>query len=219
MTYATRWAQAWSTVAAVGVGFASLQWSPVIVTLDLVATGAGAASCLAILQARRTRPTTGPPSRRFPDIGRRSLMLTCCVVALTTLTIASPVLALLAVLLAAATSPVVVQLRASSARSGPLPPPAGARAQPPGTHQTSLGQLSDDELFRLWRHTFWKLRSQPNIDELAGLVSLRQSCLDELARRNPIALQAWLDSGARASGGPERFWRSRQDHGEPGEGT
>jgi hypothetical protein len=216
MTYATRWGQAWSLVAAVEVGFASLQWSPLVVTLDLLATGAGAAVCLVIHRDWRTPATKGSPVRRFADIGRRSLMLSCWVVAMSTLTIASPALALLAVLLVAATSPVVVLLRARSARSRPVEPPSGA-PEPPGTQEKVLERLDDDALFRLWRHSFWELRSQPTVDDLARLVMLRQSCLDELARRNPIALRAWLDSGARASGGPERFWRSRQDHGEPGE--
>ncbi len=44
-------------------------------------------------------------------------------------------------------------------------------------------------------------------------MTLRQGCLDELERRHPSALHAWLDSGARASEGPERFLASRERPG------
>jgi hypothetical protein len=224
MTYTTRWAQSWSVLAAVEVGFASLQWSPVVVMLDLLATGACVTICLVIYQERWPPAPPGPPPRSWVDTGRRSLLLTCCVVATSTLTVASPPLALLVVLLATVTSPVVVQVGARRRRldRGPLDaslsaPPPGAPG-PPEPGDGGLRLLDDDQLFRLWRHTFWELGEQPTVDQLARLVALRQSCLDELARRNPSALHAWLDSGARASGGPERFWRRRQDHGEPGEG-
>ena len=127
-------------------------------------------------------------------------------------------------------SPVVVRLRPGNARSGSVPPPTGTPTQRDSAdgsqvprdcdhlEGTRVEQLDDDALFRLWRRTFWQLEGQPTVDELARLVALRQTCLDELARRNPDALRAWLESGARASGGPERFWRRRQDHGEHGEG-
>jgi hypothetical protein len=217
VTYASRWAQAWTVLAAAEVGFASLQWSPVIVMLDLIATGAGVAVCLVIYQEHRMQPTTTPLSRRFAETGRRSLMISVCVVALSTLVTGSPPLALLVVVLVVVTSPAAVRLRAGRASSDPVPPAAGPAAQPLRSDDAILEGLDDVELFRLWRHSFWELGSQPNADELAQLVALRQSCLDELARRNPAALRAWLDSGARASGGPERFWRRAQDHGTPGD--
>lgn len=217
MTYAGRWARVWTVLAAVGVGFASLQWSPLIVVLDLLATGAGAAVCLVMFREHRKPQTSSPAPRSFAETARRSLMLSLCIVALSTLITGSPPLALLVVLLAVVTSPVVVALRVRSPRSNPTPPATRPAAQPPKPDGTTLRALDDDELFRLWRHTFWELGSQPNADELSRLVTLRQSCLDELARRNPAALRAWLDSGARASGGPERFWKRAQDHGTPGE--
>jgi hypothetical protein len=229
MTYASRWARAWTLLAAVEVGFASLQWSPLVVVLDLIATGTGAAVCLLLYQDRRTPAAAGPESRRLAETARRSLTVSCCVVALCTLSMGSPPLALLAVLLAVVSSPVVVRLRTVSTRHGSLPARVGAPTRPgsadssEAAHQrddllgTRVAQLDDDALFRLWRRTFWQLEGQPTVDELARLVALRQTCLDELARRNPDALRAWLESGARASGGPERFWRRRQDHGERGE--
>jgi hypothetical protein len=229
MTYASRWARAWTVLAAVEVGFASLQWSPLVVVLDLLATGTAAAVCLMLYQDRRSPASAGPPTRRLAETARRSLTISCCVVGLCTLMIGSPPLAMLAALLAVVSSPVVVRLRTWNARLGSVPPRTGT----PGQHgsadgspaprvsnhlqETRVEQLDDDALFRLWRRTFWQLEGQPTLDELADLVALRQTCLDELARRNPDALRAWLESGARASGGPERFWRRRQDHGEHGE--
>jgi hypothetical protein len=217
VTYASRWAQAWAVLAAAEVGFASLQWSPVIVMLDLLATGAGVTVCVVMYQEHRMPPTTAPLSRRLAETGRRSLMISLCVVALSTLVTGSPPLAMLVVLLVVVTSPAVVHLRVGRARSDPAPPAARPAAQAPRSDDAILEELDDVELFRLWRQTFWELGTQPNADELSRLVALRQSCLDELARRNPAALHAWLDSGARASGGPERFWRRAQDHGKPGD--
>jgi hypothetical protein len=37
------------------------------------------------------------------------------------------------------------------------------------------------------------------------LVELRQHCLDELERRDPAGLSAWLASTASAGGDPSRF--------------
>jgi hypothetical protein len=229
MTYASLWARFWTLLAAVEVGFASLQWSPLVVVLDLIATGTGAAVCLVLYQDRRTHAPAGPPSTRLTETARRSLTVSCCAIAVCTLMIGSPPLAMLAVLLAVVTSPVVVRLTTGT-RHGSVPPRAEAATQPGRSVSsevaperdhllgTRVAQLDDDALFRLWRRTFWQLQGQPTVDELARLVALRQTCLDELAQRNPDALRAWLESGARASGGPERFWRRRQDHGEHGEG-
>jgi hypothetical protein len=233
VTYATRWARAWSILAAATVGFASLQWSLAIVALDLLFTGAAAAVCLVLYEKWSLTRKPGPAPRTVAPIGQRSLMISCCVVALSTLTVASSALSLLAVTAAAVTSPVVVRLMRGrapnrwrggrsdpgSTRTGPVLPLAGELTQQCAADGRALAELDDDELFRLWRRTFWELGDQPTVDQVACLVAVRQACLDELARRNPAALHAWLDSGARASGGPERFWRRHPHHGEPGAGS
>ena len=64
MTYASRWARAWTVLAAVEVGFASLQWSPLVVVLDLLATGTGAAVGLMLSPDRRAPAAAGPPLDR-----------------------------------------------------------------------------------------------------------------------------------------------------------
>jgi hypothetical protein len=43
------------------------------------------------------------------------------------------------------------------------------------------------------------------------VVAQRQVYLDEMERRSPSGLRAWLESGARAAGGPERFLGKRRD--------
>jgi len=77
----------------------------------------------------------------------------------------------------------------------------------------SLAELDDDALCRLWRYTYWQLDLQTTEAGVLELVALRQACLDELERRDPSALRAWLFSGERASGGAERFWPHGGDPG------
>jgi hypothetical protein len=69
----------------------------------------------------------------------------------------------------------------------------------------ALRELSNQELCHEWRRTFIHLQYASNPDELMRVVSIRQSFLDEIERRRPLALHAWLASGARAAGGPDRF--------------
>jgi hypothetical protein len=225
MTYAARWARAWCIVAAVEVGFASLPWSPLVVVLAVLACTASVAAALVSYQNARTPTWIGPASLSARQLGERALLGGCCMVAVWTLA-GSPVLALLVAVLVVVTSPVVIHKR------GRPTPPQDTRLDPASTTTTgapthpgetlgclepdggSLGALDDADLFALWRRTFWQLDSQPSVDELAWLVELRQSCLDELSRRNPTAMAAWLSSGARASGGPERFWAERPGPGD-----
>ena len=68
-----------------------------------------------------------------------------------------------------------------------------------------LRGLDDRQLCRLWRESFWVLRASGPAGTKLCVVSLREACLDELERRHAAALHAWLDSGARASSGPEKY--------------
>jgi hypothetical protein len=227
MTYATRWARLWCILAAVQVGFASLRWSPLAVVLAVLASTASVAAALVMYRNLRRPDWIGPASPSARHLGQTALLAGCCMVAMSTLLAASPVLALLVVVLVVVTSPVVIHRRG---RPTPLratrPDPAstattGAPSHPdetlgwPSPDGRPLETLDDADLFKLWRRTFWELERQPSVEELAWLVELRQSCLDELSRRNPTAMAAWLSSGARASGGPERFWPERP--GPPGD--
>jgi hypothetical protein len=78
----------------------------------------------------------------------------------------------------------------------------------------ALGDLSDEELCRLWRSTFWDLKRPHSDGECLALVALRQGCLDELERRHPAALKKWLTSGARASSTPEKFLTPPSEPGD-----
>ena len=68
-----------------------------------------------------------------------------------------------------------------------------------------LSGLDDRQLCRVWRESFWALRTAAPPGTLLCLVALREACLDELERRHAAGVHAWLDSGARASSGPEKY--------------
>jgi hypothetical protein len=80
----------------------------------------------------------------------------------------------------------------------PAPPP-------PGTRSTS-------ELCREWHETYLLLRQATKPTAQLRIVMARQRCLDELERRDPDGLHAWLASTASADGDPRRFLsKSRSD--------
>jgi hypothetical protein len=56
-----------------------------------------------------------------------------------------------------------------------------------------------------WRRSYVRLQRCRTAVETARVVADRQQCLDELERRNPEGLSAWLEAGARAAGDPSRF--------------
>ncbi len=97
-------------------------------------------------------------------------------------------------------------------REGPVDPRA-PRSDPddvgPEVTSVAVRAMSDRELCREWRHSFVTLQTARNAQELVRVVSQRQVYLDEMERRSPSGLQAWLDSGARAAGGPERYLTRR----------
>jgi hypothetical protein len=216
VTYTRVWRGVWAVLTTVGLGLAALQWSPGIVLLAVTVSWAGALAVLvvAINGWRWARPAPG--SGGLVNTLKRSLWAGAGTVALCALTGSSPPIALLAVLLLVLTSPPVIRLVRPEAGHEPRVGPqvsadAPMRRTPPASDPGASGPgdtlaLDDDQVCRLWRRTFWELQGEPTLDEKVRLVAVRQWCLDELDRRNTAALHAWLDSGARASGGPERFW-------------
>jgi hypothetical protein len=217
MTYGRLWREFWALMTTVGVGVAALQWSPGVVLLTVTVSSAGAIAVLLMVIHGWQWARPAPGSGGVVNTLRRALWAGAATVALCALMGSSPPIALLVVLLLALTSPPVVRLVRRDARhQPPASPPAGATAPirpaaPAPGPETSIPDdglaLEDEQVCRLWRRTFWELQSEPTLDERLRLVAVRQWCLDELDRRNTAALHAWLDSGARASGGPERFWR------------
>ncbi len=65
-----------------------------------------------------------------------------------------------------------------------------------------LSRLDDEALCLVWRRSFLRLETARSAAERLAVVEQRQKYLDELQRRSPEGLAAWLAAGARASGNP-----------------
>jgi hypothetical protein len=68
-----------------------------------------------------------------------------------------------------------------------------------------MPKRSTAELCRQWRDSYEALRQARTDNQRLRIVMERQRCLDELGRRDPEGLQAWLSSAASAAGDPARF--------------
>jgi hypothetical protein len=120
----------------------------------------------------------------------------------------------LVVLILAATSPAVtslVQARRKAQRDPPVAQPGSATPRDPATSLADgpvpvpareLRSLDDEALCLAWRRSFRLLEASRSAAERLSVVEQRQQYLDELHRRSPQGLAAWLASGARASGNP-----------------
>jgi hypothetical protein len=64
---------------------------------------------------------------------------------------------------------------------------------------------STDQLCRQWLHSYDALTAASTSQARLRIVMDRQRCLDELERRDPDGLRAWLASSASAGGDPRRF--------------
>jgi hypothetical protein len=96
---------------------------------------------------------------------------------------------------------------ASATPPDQTPTAADHEAEPTGvvvTHDMAR-QMSDAELCQAWRRSYVSLQAARGLRVRALVVHTRQLLLDELERRDPAGLSAWLGSGARAAGGPDRF--------------
>jgi hypothetical protein len=224
MTYKAWWVRAWCVAAAVGVGVAMLEWTPLVTAGVVLGLAVCVAIVLALLTAEGIVSTGATSARAF--VATRSLAAGAGLVSLLALASASPTLALLAALLLLGSAPPLLdRITFGRARppaferqprrlpDAPSPAPSATPGPTPPAHP-ALAQLDDHALCGLWRQTFWELREQQSVDEVLAMIALREACWDELERRNPAALHAWLESGARASGGPERFWLPGEDTGE-----
>ena len=222
MTYARCWEGCWSVVAATGLGFAILQM-PGTSLFAVALLGSTAAAVM--LASTRREPPEGGRSRvaGTAGVGIRAVGWGALFVATYTVIDDSPPIALLLALVSVTTCPPAVRLyraivRLDRARGGS----AGADGdEAVAAHAGStlddatrmtlddatrmVRHLSEADLCGLWRSTFWELHRQHTSEERLILVSLRQICLDELGRRNPEGVRAWLSSGARANSSPDRF--------------
>jgi hypothetical protein len=85
-----------------------------------------------------------------------------------------------------------------------VPAPRGVPAveRPVAEPMPDLNRLDDEALCLAWRRSFLRLEAAQSAAERLVVVEQRQKYFDELHRRSPEGLTAWLASGARASGNP-----------------
>lgn len=206
-TYIRAWSAFWSVVAAAGLGLAMLESSAIAALLTL-----GLLLALAWL-VRHLMPDLMP--------GWPSTTVALGILAVLSFSGVVPALGLLVVLTAGLSSRAVVghvmwlarrPMNAQADDRAPDTTPEEPRPEAVDADSLTLPEamgplrgLDDLQLCRLWRESFWTLRRPARPGTVLCLVALREACLDELERRDAAALHAWLDSGARASGGPEKF--------------
>ncbi|MET9270645.1 hypothetical protein [Kribbella sp. NPDC003557] len=73
-----------------------------------------------------------------------------------------------------------------------------------------LDSLDDEALCLAWRRSFRRLEAAVTMAERLAVVAQRQRYLDELDRRSPDGVAAWLAAGARASGNPLPYVADRR---------
>jgi len=80
-----------------------------------------------------------------------------------------------------------------------------------------LPTVSRAEICRQWQESYAALNAVGSTARLR-IVMARQRCLDELERRDPAGLNAWLSSSAASAGGnPRPFLNANAD--DPADGT
>lgn len=65
--------------------------------------------------------------------------------------------------------------------------------------------LSTQDLCLAWESSSRALRRCASVDERLEVVRVRQACLDELERRHPEAVRAWVLAGADPDSSPARY--------------
>jgi hypothetical protein len=77
----------------------------------------------------------------------------------------------------------------------------------PQSGELGESAISTAELCRRWHDSFEDLQNAVTPAARLRVVTARQRCLDELERRDPDGLNAWLSSTASPAGDPSRFVR------------
>ena len=240
MSYAAHWSRCWCLVVAVGVGLSFLVWQPLSV-LTVFLTAALCAGLLLVLLSPTAGPHSPIAAVRWMRIVTRAVGLGGAVLAFSAFTVIVPYLALPLAALSILSSPWAVDAlrrwRAAHGRTsrqgasgrplvaethGPnaLDGPGtgyGIRSGPTSCRldvtDSAAREMTNSELCREWRRSFVALQAARSPVELIRVVAQRQVYLDEMERRSPSALQAWLASGARAAGGPDRYLSGERDDG------
>jgi hypothetical protein len=212
--YRICWLTLYIALGAVGVVVA-LSWSISVTVVFFTC----AAACGAVLGTAALGPEDAPPE----SIVWRQVVVGATIGGLVTVAaIGMGVLlgagsAVMLLLLGFGSSPTVVRfcrrrVGQSASESASAPPSERldqraepAAAAPADDAQSQPQSLTDAQLCTAWRVSFSALEKARTEQQRLRIVEERQDCLDELERRNPHGLAAWLASGARAAGDPTRF--------------
>jgi hypothetical protein len=212
--YRICWLTLCIALGAVGIVVA-LSWSLSVTVVFFTC----AAACGAVLGTAALGPEDAPPE----TIVWRQVAIGAAVGGLVTVAaIGMGVLlgagtAVLLLMLGIGGSPTVVRFcRRRLGQSGsdsPSAPPSESSGQTAESAAAEAGDdaprqpqaLTDAQLCTAWRVSFSALEKASTEQQRLRIVEERQDCLDELERRNPHGLAAWLASGARAAGDPTRF--------------
>jgi hypothetical protein len=221
----SRWLHHWTAGASVGVCAAFLVWT----TAAVVWTAVIGATCAVVIYALAAPvPEEGRPLPAPRTPGRAAEVAALSgtgAVAAGILGSVSGLLVVAVLVLGCVTSPPVAgRLRRALSSGAAHGSATDARlhetvpaSQDPGlvSDALAIARLSDDELCAAWRRSFLALQEAGSCARVSQVVAVRQAYLDEMESRSADGLLAWLRSGARASGGPERFLRTRGDDGHP----
>lgn len=204
----------WAYVATtVGLACAVARWGWTGPVTGMVTLGVVAAAVGALLWCDQG-------IRAVPRSARAGLVTGSVVTAVVGLVAVLEVVGVLVVLLLVGTSPAViagVRVLWHSATDTPdtiaeiSSGSAATRVDIDRTQQAmsaeQLASLDDVSLCLAWRRSFVQLEAAQSAEDRMAVVQQRQQCLDELQRRWPRGIAAWLSSGARASGNPLPFLR------------
>lgn len=219
------WAAAWTVLSVPGVCWAALTWSPVAVVGVAAFVTVFVSLVLLVVRHGEAQWDAGSP-RAVASLGwiiRIGVSASTLVIATSAIVDTVPGLLVLWLLAVAVTMPPIIQRwRRILERDHPMPANPGAVRQVsrPAQQSCSAGPadavrtMSDLELCRAWRHTFWALRESTTATDRLRIVEHRGLILDELESRHAEALHAWLESVDRACDSPRRFLTDGGDQPE-----
>jgi hypothetical protein len=180
-----------------------------VATLVALTICVGLVSGLIGLSIFLIREDEGEPQQHLP---RRVVTVGCLggvvAVAITGLQVVIGAVALALAAIFAAGSPTVVGSYLRRHRPATIHTSRSRAAGEP-----ELAAFSNAELCRAWLNSFDALRVAATPSIRLQIVQARQAYLDELERRDPDGLRAWLESNASPAGNPARFvGGSDRDH-------
>jgi len=188
--------------------------------------GLGASAAVFVCAACTAAVICGVITERVTAGVRNGIAIGLCLAAAAGLVAALGWLGALILLALAATSPVVLsrlgsRWRAESPPGQPIDIPLSptmdieepARTQVVEPYPADVRELDDAQLCLAWRRSYVRLETERGAAARLAIVEQRQCYLDELQRRHGTAFQAWLESGARASGNPLPYLKHRDAPG------